>query len=111
MSHTKGKAKARRWLHGMLSWLVMLAMRGRNRSCCSAVLSCNQTQATPIALSGIISSFDSLSPHLIRGHNMDNKIGKRQAADHMMGWDQGVSVHRCLTQIHAPSVCGPRRHG
>jgi len=48
-----------------------------------------QLNSTPIALSGIISSFDSLSPHLIRGHN---KLGKEQAADHMMGWDQGVCI-------------------
>ena len=48
-----------------------------------------QANPTPVALSGTISSFDSLSPHLIRGHN---KLGKRQAADHMMGWDQGVCI-------------------
>ena len=49
-----------------------------------------QPNPTPIALSGIVSSFDSLSSHLIRGHN---KLGKRQAArDHMMGWDQGVCI-------------------
>ena len=49
-----------------------------------------QPNPTPIALcSGIISSFDSLSPHLIRGHN---KLGKRQAADHIVGWDQGVCI-------------------
>ena len=48
-----------------------------------------QPNPTPIALSGIISSFDSLSPHLICGHN---KLGKRQAADHMMGWGQGVCI-------------------
>ena len=70
-----------------------------------------QPNPTPIALSGTISSFDSLSPHLIRGHN---KLGKRQAADHMMGWDQGDCVHRCLTQIRAArssaSVRDPCRH-
>ena len=67
-----------------------------------------QPNSTPIALSGIISLFDSLSPHLIGGHN---KLGKRQEADHMMRDGLGSRcVHRSLTQIRAASVRDPCRH-
>ena len=63
-------------LHGVASCHAChrASRRGRNRALPllsrDAIL---QPNPTPIALSGIISTFDSLLPHLIRGHN---KLGQ-----------------------------------
>ena len=51
-------------------------------------LSCNRTQLVSISQ---VSFHLSTHSHLIStvGHN---ELGKRQAADNMMGWDQGVCI-------------------
>ena len=86
------RAEAKRWLHGMLHGLACLPCADATAPVAQLCYPATMLQPNPtaIALSGIISSFDSFSPHLIRGHN---KLGKRlRAADYMMGWDQGVCI-------------------
>ena len=100
------RAEARRWLHGMLHGLPCLpcADAAAPRLLSRAIL---QLNPTPIALSGIISSFDSLSPHLIRWPQRAWQAASGRPHDGM----GSRYMHRSLTRSHAPSVRGPRRHG
>ena len=65
-----------------------------------------QSNPTLIAISGIISSFDSLSPHLIRWPQRARQAASGRPHD-------GIGsryMHRSLTQIRAASVRDPCRH-
>ena len=52
-----------------------------------------QPNPTPIALSRIISSFDSLSPHIIRGHN---ELGIAAGGRPHDGMGIGIKVYASL---------------
>ena len=84
------------------SWLAMLAMRRRSRSRCSGVLSCNRTQLLSLSLRSLRYHF-IVRLTLTSSHPWPQQA--RQAASGIPHDGMGSRcVHRCLTQIHAPSV-------